>query len=396
MSLGDVFTATAAVFRRRIGAFLALTGLQLLVGLVVLAIPLIAAVAMLIPTLTMGTQPSEETLVFIFLGVCGSGILAVLIAGIFTLYFDGMMIACANETIQGRFPSLSELRSVSKGYVGRIIGLYLLGMILAIVATGILIAPLFMALFGAMAAGLEGADISSSDAQMAIMGGFLISLLLSAIVCAAAFVLSVKLVYISQICAIERLSGIAALGRAWDITKGAFWRTFGYLIVFSFIAGAAQTALSTIVNVSMPSLVRNTASSGSAILDMLNNSTFIILVVGAFLLSMLVAMAIVPLRHAFVTVMYADQIQRDALGPVNHAFRMNFPANNSGTTQQPGAWGQAGNAAYPGQQQSQNGTPQSYSPYGSGQYGSVPGQQYPYGQQPNPGSYGQQPPGSQG
>ena len=56
--------------------------------------------------------------------------------------------------------------------------------------------------------------------------------------------MEVKLAYVMQVCALEDLSGMAALRRAWDITREAFWRTLGFLLVFGLAAGAAQQVVS--------------------------------------------------------------------------------------------------------------------------------------------------------
>ncbi len=386
MSLGDVFTATFSVFRRRIGVFLALTGLQQLVSVVAIAVPVVLSLALLLPNLAMSTGPSDATIGLAILIVFGGFFLAAVVTGIVALYFDGMMITCANEATQGRFPTTIELRSLNKGYVGRIVGLYLLAMLAYLVGAVLVSLPLLFSLAGMIAVLNAGSSEAQSDASLAFIGGLSVTLLLMLALVAGAFVIGVKLAYVAQVCAVERLSGFSALRRAWGMTKGAFWRTFGYLLVFSLVAGAVQQAISVAVNLfapTMSNLSSSVSSSGSAVLAMLRSSTFIMMIVAVYGIALLIQVVMVPLRIAFVTVMYGDQLRRQQLGPVDHAFAMNMPGYA-----QPGYGYPPAGYGYP-----QTGTHPGYGNQpGSGPYGQQPGS----GAQTAPGSYGQQPPYDQG
>ena len=93
------------------------------------------------------------------------------------------------------------------------------------------------------------------------------------------------------------------------------------------------------------------------------------LIAAVYAVVLLVQVVLVPLRHAFVTVMYGDQLRRQQLGPVNHAFAVNVPGYGPAPYGQPGYPQQPGFPPQPG-----------YGPYGRDLYGEVPGQQPPYGQ----------------
>src|SRR5664279_5367350 len=134
MSLGDVFAATFSVFRRRIGAFLGLTGLQQLVTGVAVMVPFVLGVIVWLPVLLTGSRPSDTSIGLGLLLVLVGVFVAAVVLGIVTLYFDGMMITCANEATQGRFPTVRELRALNRGYVGRILGLYILALLAYLVA----------------------------------------------------------------------------------------------------------------------------------------------------------------------------------------------------------------------------------------------------------------------
>jgi hypothetical protein len=423
MSLGDIFTTTFSVARRRFGAFLGLAGLQQLVMLVAIAVPIVLTFIVMLPSLATNTAPNASTVVAAMLIVFGGFFVAIVVAGIVSLYFDGLMITCANEAIQGRFPTVTELRTISKGYLGRIVGLYLLAMLAYLVGVTLVLLPAIFSLAAFFAAALDDSSTyNSTDAGFALLGGMALTFIFLFVVAVGSFIIGVKVAYVAQVCAIERLSGITALKRAWNLTKGAFWRTFGYLFVFSLIAGAVQQAVSVAGNAFSPAMSNSASSSASesTVIAMLRSGTFILMVTAVAAVSLLIQLVMVPLRHAFVTVMYGDQLRRLELGPVNHAFAMNVPGYGQQQGYGPQGYGAPQGYGYPPAGQQVQYGQQAPSPYGQPLYGDPPayGQQPswpasaadphapgsaadpygqaapPYGQQAPP--YGQQPPYGQG
>jgi len=182
MSLGDVFIATFSVFRRRIGAFLGLAALQQLVSLVVLALPVILGVALLFPSLASflgtGQVPTASDLGSAALIVIGGVFLAAVVSGIVSLYFDGMIVTCANEATQGRFPTLNEIRTLSKGYVGRILVLYLLAMLAYLVAVGIVSLPMIFSIGSLITIAVTQSSTAQSDAALAFIGAVGLTIML--------------------------------------------------------------------------------------------------------------------------------------------------------------------------------------------------------------------------
>jgi hypothetical protein len=397
MSLGDVFTATFSVFRRRLGAFAALTALQQLVTVVALIAPVVLSVLVLAPDLVRNTAPSSWTILAFLLTAAVSFVVALAVAGIVSLYFTGLMITCAVEATGQRFPSLRQLRSLSKGFVGRYVGLYLLGIVAFVLGAVLVCAPLVSGFVHLMSvAGPYGRSMPE-EAVGGLLAGVALSVLLALVVMAAAFVLNVKLAYLAQVCAVERLGWFRALGRAWRLTRGSFWRTFGYLFVFSLAAGAVQQAVSLVLSAvrGFATPVMTRASSGTpGLLDALQGSSLWMMIGLAYGVMVLISLVLVPLRLIFVTVMYGDQFRREQLGPVSHAFAVSMPYGSYG--QQAGPYGQGpyGQAGPYGQgPYGQTGPYGQAGPYGQqGPYGQPGpyGQAGPYGQQPGP--HGQQPP----
>lgn len=387
MSLGDVFTATFSVFRRRIGAFLALTGIQQLVTAVAVMVPFFLTALVLLPDLLASRAPSDTTIGLAVLSVFGGFFIAAVVAGIVSLYFDGLMITCANEATQGRFPTMSELRALNRGYVGRIIGLYILAMLAYLVVFALVSLPMLFSFGGLIKIVDEGTSSSQDQVLLALLGGMGVSFLLLFVLAVGAFVIGVKLAYVAQVCAVERVSGFTALRRAMNITKGAFWRTLGYLLVFSLVAGAVQQAVSVAMNFFMTAVspMMSSSSSASAVANMVRSGSFLAMIAAVYAVALLVQVVLVPLRHAFVTVMYGDQLRRQQLGPVTHAFAVNVPGYGPAPYGQPGYPQQPGYPPQPGYgypQQPTYGAQPGYGPYGRDLYGEAPGQQPPYGQQP--------------
>jgi hypothetical protein len=422
MGLGDVFTSTFSIFRRRIGAFLGLTALQQLITGVLLVGSMVVATGVVIgQLLSLDRLDSLDTASGVRIVVTSMGIMvaviagAALIAGAASLYFTGVMITCADEAMQQRFPTVSELRTLSKGFFSRYLLLYLAGVLLYGLGIALALLPMGLGMMRVLALASSGMSTSQVDDQMvaAVLGAVLLSWLLIALVAAAAFVVEVKLAYVMQVCALEKLSGMAALRRAWGITKEAFWRTLGYLLVFGLAAGAAQQVVSVasqgilgMVRVTMPS---SSASQTSAreVMQMLQNGGLMAAVIGVYVVMVLVQLVIVPLKLVYVTVMYRDQVRRRELGPVAHAFGMNNVPGQPVYAGQPmpGYYGTPGQPPQYGQAP-QYGQPPQYAPtpqYGQGYdpaqggHPTAPG----YGQPPTTTPYGQptsygQPPAPQG
>lgn len=417
MGLGDVFTATFSVFRRRTGMFLGLTALQLVVSSVVAMIPIgIAGAVVVGQVATLGYLRASRVLELVWtiaVVICAGILLAGLVAGAISLYFSGLIIVCAHEATQQRFPKVDELRRLSRGFVWRMLPLYLLGGALYTVGVLFAMIPMGVSLFQ-MAVTMSSRGGAQSDAGFvaSLFGAILLSLFLIIVVAVVAFVIEVKLAYVLQVCALENLSGMAALKRAWGLTKDAFWRTLGYLLVFGVAAAAAQQVVSAIGQVIMSAFGASlSVSSSSDVEDLLANAqgaTFIAATVAVYVLLLAVQLLILPLRAIYVTVMYGDQVQRRELGPVNHAFGMAgaAPATYAGQTWYPQSpqYGYGTQAPFGYSQQPQ---PGSVPPVGYGQapatgfpqqgpYGYDQQVQYGHGQQPaygapQPNPYGQGP-----
>ena len=85
------------------------------------------------------------------------------------------MITCANEATQGRFPTVSELRALNRGYVGRIIGLYILAMLAYLVAVALVFLPMLYSLGGLFSIVAAGSSTSQDQSLLAVLSGMGVS-----------------------------------------------------------------------------------------------------------------------------------------------------------------------------------------------------------------------------
>ena len=261
--------------------------------------------------------------------------------------------------MQQRFPTVSEIRTLSKGFFGRFVCCTGAAMLLYGLAIALALLPMGLGMLRVLSPRVVGdvhLDRSTTRWSPRARSGAAVGLLI-ALVAAAAFVVEVKLAYVMQVCALENLSGMAALRRAWDITREAFWRTLGYLLVFGLAAGAAQQVVS-VAGQAHHGLVHRDRALVVLVVDLHPGASSRCCRaapddrrLGVYVVMVLVQLVLVPLKLVYVTVMYRDQVRRRELGPVAHAFGMNVPGQPVyagqpmpgyyGTPGQPPQYGQA-------------------------------------------------------
>jgi hypothetical protein len=182
--------------------------------------------------------------------------------------------------------------------------------------------------------------------------------------------------------AIEQLGGVEGMQRSWRLTKGEFWRTFGYYLLASLAAGAVSylvSFLGQMMTVPMMSGFDRTGNSSQMMGQLAALVPIYLLILG---LQMVVQLVTVPFLHAYVTYMYIDQVRRSEM-PAN-PYGYGSPSQGYGYGYQPGTQAQPG--PYGVQPPPGYGQPgQGYQQPGQGYQ--QPGQGYP-----PPAQYPQQPP----
>ena len=370
MTLGGIFSTTFAIFRRRLGLFIGLTAMPVAVTLVV-AIILGVVIFAVVGTLFASFNGDGIVPALLLLGLIY--VVGIIIMGLSYVYAQGMMVIAACETMEHRYPSFAEVRQLSKGFLGRYVGVYLLLTLAVLVLTILCYIPMILGAVSAFSQ-LTSRHSSPQAGITSFAGGFLLSLLLSLTVAVAIAVIGVRLAYLIQITATEKLRGMAILKRSWDLTRGEFCRTLGFLLLPALALSVVHFVLNITANVI-------SSAAGSVSTD-LKTQTIAMLTVGAIFagLSLIVSLVETPLMLIYVTVMYVDQVRRSAL-----------PAHGYGPAgYQPPGYAQApayGPAGYqpPGYAQA----PQAPAGGAPGYGAQAPG----YGQAPQAPGYGAQAPG---
>lgn len=399
--VGDVISQSFALLRQRPGLYFGL-GAAAAVAVVLSTIAMLAVAGMGWPSFVMALVRQDlgrvGQLLFTWLGIVMA---ASLVAGLVGLLVSGMLVRLSGESLNGRQPTLSGLIGTVAGFAKRILPLAVLGVVAYLVVVGIVLLPMLMSL---------GTLAGPYPEPEAIGAGVLISMLLMLPVSILAVFFGVRLLYLVQVVSIEEAGGMAALRRAWALTSGAFWRTFGTLIVVYLIV----YAITMVVNLG------SQLFSAGALAGLENNANplgpeFFGQIIGAMVVPMvaqsLLQVVTTPFLQAAITVMYLNRT-RELAAPAPGAgyppAPYGYPAAASPYqgygAQPPQGYGPTPPQGYgPQSPQGYGPPPQGFGPMPPQGYGPVapppPGYGPPpqgYAQQPQVppyGPYGQQPPG---
>lgn len=234
-------------------------------------------------------------------------LLLVLIAASALIQFkaQGMMIALARHTAEGRRPTFRQVLDSTRGLVRRALVLLLVG--LAFLALLYLVMGV-VAFAVIMAAAQANAGDSSSTAGL-VFALLLLALPLSLI---AGLYLSTRLYYVMPALTLEEASGLTPLSRSWSLTKGEFWRTLGWTLAAYILVALLSYAVNVVASLATgPMQVRLSTMDSedpAAVLAVLIPA-MIITSVGSALAQVLT----VPALAIYQTVMFIDQIRRKQL-----------------------------------------------------------------------------------
>lgn len=231
-----------------------------------------------------------------------AGGLALAVAGL-VIGSVGHLLAVSFTTVtamraaSNRRTSLADAWAAFRPRAGRFLFLYFLillpiGVVATLVATG-LTAAWFVALFNAI-------EFGSSGAALWIVPLVGLGLLVFGIW------LSVKLCVALNALAIEDISAAQAVRRSWALTRGLWWRTFGIVLVFAFLASTVSGLLSFPVELITGSL--------SAVMDLSGAVQPSALMIVGLIISAVISGAAVALQLVTVAVLYIDlRFRKDRL-----------------------------------------------------------------------------------
>ncbi|GAB3622204.1 hypothetical protein GCM10027418_02860 [Mariniluteicoccus endophyticus] len=340
LDLGSSLSGSFILLKRKAGLFLGLAAMPMALGTMV-------SIAALVPIIIGITQSIAQQEVVWPLVLGGVGLFAVgmLAVSLFQMRTYAMMSIATEEYVSGRDPFMSTLWSRSKGFVVRLLALVLCVWLAVMVLYGLLVA----AVLGFVAAVARNAQDESSVAaalSMLVLAvfGFYAALF-------ALLFLMPKVIYTVPAMALEGLDGFAGVKRAWSVTRGNYWRTFGWYLALAGILYLLNSTIAIIANMFSPLYQlqdeQQLQSDPEAALRTVMTAMVPMLIVVS-VLSIGLSLVSVPLRQIYLTLMFMDQRVRNEM-IVN------------GTIPRPGAYGPA-YAAYP--QQVQQGWPQQQPPQG--------------------------------
>ncbi|MFT4228520.1 glycerophosphoryl diester phosphodiesterase membrane domain-containing protein [Micropruina sp.] len=370
MDISGLFAGSFEALKRRFGLFILLS---LAPSLLALAMFIAAAVVGGSAAIT-GNESAMITSLIIVVAIFAIGSLVVALA---QLKMYGMMSQAAYEIAQGERPDFNGLMARTRGYLPRMMPVIALffGIIIALY---LLIGAMMWAMFNSVANG--------GDPTGAVLGIFGLLTLLTVVAVPVSIILWTKLLYLVPSVATEALGGMEALKRSWNLTKGSFWRTFGYAILPQLAVTAVVWMLNALgqvasgaFGVAMP---RNPTPAESMAYLLALIPLFTITIV----LQILVQLFTTPFIQSYYTYMFIDQVRRNEQPSDYGQFGYGQPGYPPAGPQpgQPYSYPQQpAPGSQPGQGPQYPGAPQQY-----------PGQQYP-GQQypPQPGSSQNQWPG---
>lgn len=231
---------------------------------------------------------------------------AVLLAVCIQIKSQAMLVLGAHDTIQGRDASIGELFARTRGVVGRM-------MLLVLALVGGVFA--LFGLVGALFWGVTLAAIRSNDAGPAIgamVGLYLLFVFGMIALGIVAIYVQVRFLYLMPALAIEDRPAVDALRRSWALTKGNVLRTLGYYLVASFLVSAVSYVFQVIPQLVLTPAVQRAEDSGTSAAVLAAMIPFLALVMVFQVAVQLLAM---PFLACYVTVMYVDQLRRNALPP---------------------------------------------------------------------------------
>lgn len=278
LNLGDIFSGTFATIRGNPGATLGLSAI----------IALIVAIPAVFTTLALGsadlttTDDSGTTINF---GTQLSSSVTGIYTAIAGLFLAGMLTAVVAEAVLGRRISIGDTWRKVRGRLLPLLGMTALVGVAAVVLIGIVV--LVVALLA-----VAGSTVAAVIVGIVLGIGTLVAIVWIAI----------KISLAAPALVLERVGPIKALGRSWQLTGGQWWRIFGITLLANIIV----SMISSIVQV--PAVAIMAASAGAA------GTPGVAAVLTSELISVVVSALTTPFTAGVTALLYLDQrIRKEAL-----------------------------------------------------------------------------------
>lgn len=315
MDVGAVTSGAIAVYKARPLLFIGLA----LIPTVVTFVAVMAGFAALLPLAiaALDASQSESTITAIAMGTAAAIVGATFAWLVVQFKANGMMAVAAFDVIDGRLPTLASTTAQTRGLVRRVLPVAgAAALVTALAAAGLTYGFMGWFLRELAAISFPGSNDILAAVFLQFFGAFLGLGLVLGLVWLVVTFLSVRLLYFVPALALEKLDAVAALRRAWALTRGAFWRTLGYYVVAAVLVAIPSYAVSFISQFfAFP--VSNTSSLPEA------GALGIALAVLAGVLQLAVAVLVLPFQVLYHTLMYRDQVNRstgNVVAPVRYGY----------------------------------------------------------------------------
>ncbi len=223
LGLGEILDGAVSVVRRYPVPTLGLSA-------VVAVVTTVATIAflLLVPDATLGTSVDPSAAEFTDAQIGGTllGLLGtVLVALIGTVVLSGFITAVMGRAVLGRDITLGEAWQQVRPRIWALLGATLLVSLLA--SLPVLVAAVLLVV-----------GLALQSVPLTVVGGIVVFVSIP-----VAVFLYVRLALATPALILEKASIRASLRRSWALVKGAFWRTFGILVLASVIASVLQGIL---------------------------------------------------------------------------------------------------------------------------------------------------------
>jgi hypothetical protein len=281
LSLGDILDGAVKAVRHNPRAMI---GLALLVNAIFL-IPS-ALLSVLVSTrLADGVNAGSDAA---SLTTLPGSVLVTVFGQLATLVLTGLLVHAVGEAVLGRKPSIGTVWRAVRGRLLPLIGVNLLLGFVTLTAAALLLAP------GVVLLAQHHAAAGISLLVAALLAVLLVAAGVTARTCMA-----------GPAIVLERQTVLAALRRSYALTRGAFWRTLGILLLAAVIASlvssliSAPLGIAAVVAVGSAGLDGDVTTTGLSLLTVLNH-------VGSLLASAVTT----PFVAAVTCLLYIDRRMR--------------------------------------------------------------------------------------
>ncbi|MFC5380283.1 hypothetical protein [Aquipuribacter nitratireducens] len=282
LGFSDFFDGSFRAIRHNPAVMLGLTAIVLTVTNVLVALPLGGLVSL--PTFTDPDAPASGDDAVAALGVFAALVPAGFIQSVALVVLTGLLILSVTQSAVDRKLSAGELWQRARGRV-----LVLVGWSLLLSLGGSLLVAT------ALAPGITLLVLEQ------VAGGVVSLVVLGIGVAVLSVWLAVRLVYVPVVLVVERARLVDAVRRSWHLTRGAFWRTFGVLLLALLLTQAVSSLLAAPFSV--------VAGLGLALAP--SPAVGAVLYVGGVALGSTVAtVVVVPYLAAVTALLYVDRRMR--------------------------------------------------------------------------------------